>query len=146
MEYPKGDAVISALRNGEIDAAVFVGAAPLPNLAKLSGSEFRLIPIGEEIAGNVGNVYRAATISGYSNGLTSGPLKTMAPVATLFSKAFSTPEKVRAQAALRLCVSNKLGYLQDNGSPNWQDVTANDHGIAVIPYLDLILTSATSHK
>jgi len=147
IDAQKGDNVITMLRNGEVDAAIFVGAAPLPNLAKLSGQEFKLVPIGEAIAGNVGNVYRQATISGYSNGLTSGPLKTLAPIATLFSKAFSTQEKVKAQAALRNCATQKLGYLQDNGSPNWQDVTAGDHGISVIPYLELPSTStAQSHK
>lgn len=130
-----GSAVIAALDGGTVDAAIFVGAAPLPNIEKLDKSKYTLIPVGDQIAQRVGNVYRASKIN--YPGLTNGPLATIAPLATLVSKSFNTPGKVTAQRKLRACVANKLGELQDNGSANWQDVTAGDHGIASIPWLEL---------
>ncbi|HET8688878.1 MAG TPA: hypothetical protein VFM18_19890, partial [Methanosarcina sp.] len=61
-------------------------------------------------------------------GITSGPVKTLAPMATLLTRKFSTPAKVAAQKALRECFVKNIDELKDNGSPNWQNVNINDHG------------------
>jgi hypothetical protein len=47
-----------------------------------------------------------------------------------------------------LGVADKLGELQDTGSPNWADVTANDPGIPTIPWLTLpaVTSSAPTRK
>jgi TRAP-type uncharacterized transport system substrate-binding protein len=100
VPFDRGDEVISALTNGQIDAALFVG--------------------------------------------TNGPVKTMAAIATLLTRKFSTPAKIEAQAKLRACFDKHLGELQDNGSRSWQDVTPGDHG--VLPWLDLPKTTAPSGK
>lgn len=144
-----GTNVIAMLDSGKADAAIFVGAAPLPNIEKLDKSKYKLLPIGESIASRVGNVYRPVKIN--YPGLTSGPLTTMAPLATIVTRQFSTPEKVSAQERFRTCVAKNLPRLQDTGSPNWQDVTPGDHGIASIPWLDLPATitstaSRPTHK
>lgn len=139
-----GAGVKSALDNGEIAAAIFVGAAPLPNIEKLDRATYKLIPVGEAIAQRVGNVYRSAKIS--YPGLTNGPIATVAPLATLITRKFSTPAKIEAQTKLRDCVTRKLPELQDTGSSNWQDVTAGDHGIASIPWLDLASSTVSSRK
>jgi TRAP-type uncharacterized transport system substrate-binding protein len=130
-----GDGVINALNNGQIAAAIFVGASPLPNLEKLNKSLYKLLPIGENISSKVAGVYRPATIN--YPGMTNGPVKTMAPMATLMTRQFSTPAKISAQAQFRACFEKHIGELQDNGSRNWQDVIPGDHGIATIPWLDL---------
>lgn len=127
VQYNGGKEVIAALEAGEVSAAVFVGAAPLPNLETIDKNKFKLIPIGESISGNVKGVYRSATIN-YA-GLTTGPVQTLAPVATLMTRKYSTPKKVAAQRHLRDCFNKSLDELKDNGSPNWQQVEANDRGV-----------------
>ncbi len=127
VPYEKGDEVIAALNNGDIAAAIFVGAAPLPNIEKLNKNNYKLLPIGESIANRVQGVYRPATIN-YS-GMTSGPLKTLAPVATLLTRKYNTPERVAMQRNFRACFNQHLDELKDTGSPNWQQVQANDHGV-----------------
>jgi hypothetical protein len=122
-----------------------VGAAPLPNIEKLDKSKYKLLPIGGSISVRVGNVYRPAKIN--YPGLTNGPLTTMAPLATIVTRQFSTPEEIAAQAKFGSCVAKNIPQLQDTGSPNWQDVTAGDHGIASIPWLDLpTTTTATASR
>lgn len=127
ITFNSGKDVISALDNGDIAAAVFVGAAPLPNLTSLDKSKYKLIPIGEAIASKVKGVYRPASIN-YA-GLTEGPIQTLAPIATLLTRKFSTPKKVAAQRYFRECFYKHLNELKDNGSPSWQSVEANDHGV-----------------
>ena len=138
ISYDKGDDVIAALNNGDIALAIFVGAAPLPNLEKLNKNAYKLIPVGESIAGRVTSVYRPATIN--YNGFTQGPVKTIAPMATLLTKKYSTPRLIATQRHLRECFNQHLGELKDTGSPNWQNVEANDHG--VLPWYDIEGTSA----
>ena len=129
-----GANVLKQLDNGDIAAAIFVGAAPLPNLEALDKTKYRLIPIGERIGQNVSNVYRQAKIA--YPGLTNGPITTLAPLATLVTKPFQTPAKVNAQRALRACFSSHLPELQDSYSPNWTLVTPNDQGV-LNNYLDI---------
>lgn len=143
QEYPTGADVIKALDNGEIAVAIFVGAAPLPNLEKLNKANYKLIPIGDSIANRVVGVYRPTKIT--YNGLTNGPVSTLASVATLLTKTFQTPAKVKAQAALRACFVQHLAELQDSFSPNWQTVQPNDEG-TLNNYLNLPTTATTTRK
>src|SRR5271165_7037372 len=92
LDMQSGGAVIPALDNGTIDAAIFVGAAPLPNFDKINKANYKLVPVGDAIGSRVSNIYRQAKIN-YPT-LTSGPITTLAPLATLVSKNFSTPAKV----------------------------------------------------
>ena len=125
--YGGGKEVIAALDSGEIAAAIFVGAAPLPNIAQLDKSKYKLLPIDEAISSKVKGVYRSATLN--YPGLTAGPIQTVAPVATLLTRKFSTPMKVSAQRHLRECFYKHLDELKDSCSPNWQQVDANDRGV-----------------
>lgn len=125
--YNSGADAIAALDAGDIAAVIFVGAAPLPNLIKLDKNKYKLLPIGENIANKVKGVYRSASIS--YNGLTSGPIPTIAPLATILTRKFSTPKKVNAQRHFRECFYKHLDELKDSGSPNWQQVEAGDHGV-----------------
>jgi TRAP-type uncharacterized transport system substrate-binding protein len=125
--FERGDDVINALNKGDIAAAIFVGAAPLPNIEKLDKNNYKLLPIGESIASRVQGVYRPVSIN--YRGLTNGPLKTLAPLATLLTRKYNTPERVAIQRKFRECFYKHLGELQDSGSPNWQAVDPNDHGV-----------------
>jgi len=125
--YDTGSDVINALNNGDIAGAIFVGAAPLPNIEKLDKNTYKLLPIGESIASRVQGVYRPANIN--YRGLTNGPVKTLAPIATLLTRKYTTPERIALQRKFRQCFYRHLGDLQDTGSPNWQSVDPNDHGV-----------------
>ncbi len=125
--YASGDAVIKALNSGEIAAAIFVGAAPLPNIEKLDKNTYKLMPIGESIANKLKGVYRPASVN--YQGLTTGPLQTIAPMATLMTRKYSTEARIAAQRHFRNCFYKQLGELKDTGSPNWQSVEENDHGV-----------------
>lgn len=127
ISYDTGAQVIAALDSGEIAAAIFVGAQPLPNIEKLNKAVYKLIPIGEAIASRVTGTYRPATIN--YQGLSNGSIKTLAPVATLLTKKYSTPEKLETQRKFRACFNKHLPELKDNNSPNWQYVEAGDKGV-----------------
>src|SRR5215469_1988898 len=111
VDAGSGANVIAMLDSGKADAAIFVGAAPLPNIEKLEKSRYQLLPMGESIASRLGNVYRPAKIN--YPGLTNGPLTTMAPLATIVTRQFNTPEKIAAQAKFRSCVAKNIPQLQD---------------------------------
>lgn len=143
VPYDKGDLVIAALNSGEIAAAIFVGAAPLPNIEKLNPTQYKLVPIGDTIAARVATVYRPANIN--YKGMTSGPVKTLAPLATLMTRKYSTDAKIKAQAHLRSCFYKALPQLKDEGSPNWQSVEETDRG--VLPWYELpVVAVATPAK
>ena len=127
QQYDSGDAVTAALEKGEIAAAIFVGAAPLPNLEKLPKGTYKLLPIGDTIAGKVKGVYRVASVN--YTGLTTGPVQTLAPMATVMTRKFNTPKRIEAQRNFRECFYEHLGELKDDASPNWQQVEVNDHGV-----------------
>ncbi len=127
VPFGSGSDLISALENGDVAAAIFVGGAPLPNIEKLNKQQFKLLPVGEAIAGRVQGVYRPTSIN--YNGLTNGPLKTLAPVATLITRKYSTPVMVAVQRKFRDCFNKQLPALQDSGAPSWQQVEPNDHGV-----------------
>lgn len=127
VPFDSGKEVIAALDAGTIVAAIFVGASPLPNIAELDKTKYKLIPVGEAIASKVKGVYRPVTIN-YA-GLTSGPIQTVAPMATILTRKYSTPKKVAAQRHFRDCFYKHLDELKDNGSPNWQQVEAGDRGV-----------------
>lgn len=128
-EFDSGKEVINALEAGTVDAAIFVGGAPLDNIAALNGSTFKLLPLGDSIANRVTGVYRPATIN-YPN-LHSGTVRTMAPVATLVTRKYTTPKNVAPQARFRACFYAHLDELKETPGkhPKWAVVDPNDHGV-----------------
>lgn len=122
-----GDEVMKALDAGQIAAAIFVGAVPLPNLEKLPKGDYKLIPIGQSIADHVKRVYRPSSVN--YPGMTSGPLPTLAPIATIMTRKYATDTRVAVQRHFRDCVRKQLGVLKDTGSPNWNSVEEDSHGV-----------------
>jgi TRAP-type uncharacterized transport system substrate-binding protein len=126
--YNSGGEVLTALEKGEIALAIFVGATPLPNLEGLKNkTNYKLIPIGDAIASKVKTVYRPANVN--YTGMTVGPVATLAPMATIMTRKYSTPEKIKTQANFRACFNKELDNLKDNASPKWQEVPAGDRGV-----------------
>ncbi|OGM95255.1 hypothetical protein A2524_04400 [Candidatus Wolfebacteria bacterium RIFOXYD12_FULL_48_21] len=133
VPFDDGKKLLDALTSGSIAAAIYVGAAPLPNIEKLDKNTYKLLPISEKIGSKVTGVYRPATIN--YPGLTNGPVKTLAPMATLLTRKFSTEKKIAAQRKFRECFQSKLGELQDTGSRQWQQVDKSDQG--VLPWYEI---------
>ncbi len=125
--YDDSKSMMTALDNGDIAAAAFVGAAPLPNLLSLDKSKYRLVPIGDQIVEKVKGIYSTTTLN-YS-GLSDGPVHTLASKLVILTRKFSTVSKVQAQRHFRECLTQNLPKLQDDGSPSWQQVQSNDRGV-----------------
>jgi TRAP-type uncharacterized transport system substrate-binding protein len=125
--YNSGKEVLAALDKGEVKAALFVGAAPLPNVMQLDKTKYKIIPVGDAIGSKLKGIYRSASVN--YPGLTQGPVQTIAPIATIMTRKFNTPKKVQAQKHFRDCFHKHLDELKDSGSPNWQQVESNDHGV-----------------
>lgn len=73
--------------------------------------------------------------------MTNGSVKTLAPLATIMTRKYSTEAKVKAQAHFRDCFNKNLPALKDDGSPNWQSVEESDHG--VLPWYELPTSAKT---
>lgn len=111
---------------GASTAVVAVGAS-LPNLQALDKNKYRLIPIGDQIVERVKGIYTTMTVN-YS-GLSEGPVHTLASKLAILTRKYNTASKVQAQRHFRDCLSHNLTKLQDDGSPSWQNVQANDRGV-----------------
>jgi TRAP-type uncharacterized transport system substrate-binding protein len=130
VPFLSGKDVLPALDAGEIQAAIFVGGSPLPNLVPLSGDQYKLLPIPEAITNHLAGVtvYRPAIIN-YPN-LNSGSIKTLAPQATILTRRYTLPKLVEPQARFRSCFYAHLEELQQTPGkhPKWQLVDPKDHG------------------
>jgi TRAP-type uncharacterized transport system substrate-binding protein len=129
IAFDKGDDVMAALRSGQVQAAIFVGGAPLPNLVKLNYTEFKLLPIGDTISGSVSGLYKKTSIN-YTN-LKSGSVSTLAPMAVLLTRKYNTGKMIDIQAKFRQCFYNHLDELKETpgNHPKWQFIDASDHGV-----------------
>ena len=139
-EYGKGAEVLAALDKGDIVAAIFVGASPLANIAKLDPTKYKLIPVGENIASHVSGWYRDAKLN--YRGLADGPVKTIAPMALVMTREYKTASKRINQAHFRQCFYEHLDDLQDNGTPQWRQVKPGDRGNPTIPWYEVQMMSA----
>lgn len=128
VEFTSGKEIIPALDAGTVQAAIFVGGAPLPNLTTLSADHYKLIPIGETIAARVSGIYRP-TIIDYPN-LNSGPIRTMAPTAIILTRKYTLPKLIAPQARFRRCFYQRLDELKETPGrhPKWQMVDPKDRG------------------
>jgi len=132
VPYGSGKAVLAALDSGEIQAAIFVGGAPLQNIADLKGDSYKLIPIGDSIKGKVAGdsgVYKPAVIS-YTN-LRSDSIQTVSTSAIIVTRTYSTPEYVAPQKWFRECFYEHLTKLQEtpNTHKKWSEIDPTDQGV-----------------
>lgn len=126
-QYEDSKAMIKALDDGKIDAAAFVGAAPLPNVMGLDKSKYKLIPIGDTIVDKVKGIYKTTTVN--YPGLSEGPVHTISSLLVILTRNFSTAKKIAAQKHFRQCFYKHLDHLKDEGSPAWQTVEASEKGV-----------------
>ena len=136
IEYKTGDEVFAALNNGDIDAAVFVGGAPLANLENL-GPEYQILSIPSGDVDKLKQVYHPATVT-YTN-MRPDSVDTVAADCVLVGRVYKTPKFVNALATLRSVVDAKLTEIQETtGShPKWQEVQPSSQYKGLLPWMDL---------
>jgi TRAP-type uncharacterized transport system substrate-binding protein len=127
--FDTGGEVIPALDNGTIQAAIFVGGAPLKNIKQLDGNRYKLLSIPESVSSKLKNVYQSATID-YAN-LHSGPIQTLAPLAIIATRAYTRERMVTPQRLFRQCFMDHLDDLKETPGmhPKWRKVSASNHGV-----------------
>lgn len=124
-KFASGHDVIDALNNGSIQAAIFVGAAPLPNLEKLD-SKYKLISIPDP--SKLKSVYKPSTVS-YLN-INTSSVATVSVPCILLSKTYKTPKFVSALSGFRKAFCTSLDELKETVGKHkaWQRVNCSDHG------------------
>ena len=129
IAFDNGGDVLPALKAGKIQAAIFVGGAPLSNISALRWEEYKLISVGDALSSRLKDVYRPTQLT-YTN-LRAAQVATLAPVATLVTRQFKTPKFVAMQKAFRACFYDHLDEMKEtpNLHPKWQEVQAWDRGV-----------------
>lgn len=127
IQFNSGSEVLAALSSGQIAAAVFVGAAPLPNLKTL-GAGYRILTIGDVAMSKMKSVYHRSTVT-YMN-MGGAPVQTMAADCLLITRVYKTQKFVDALKAFRTAFCNSLGELQETRGTHkaWQQVSCENHG------------------
>lgn len=127
VKYGSGAEVIAALNNGEVQCAVFVGAAPLPNIEKL-GSDYRLIGVSDTTAQMLKSVYRTTTIS-YPK-IQTEAVHTIAPTALLVARVYKTAKFVSQLKEFRRSFNAHLDEIKETPGMHkcWQKVDSGFKG------------------
>lgn len=127
VRYTSGKEVLEALNNGEIDAAEFTGAAPLPNLKDL-GPEYKILPISETTIDKLKMIYQPSQVT-YTK-MSAQPVKTVSVTCLLVAHAYKTPKMVVALKAMRRAFYANLTELQETpgNHKKWGDVDPHNHG------------------
>jgi len=122
QQMGSGDEVLSALRNGNIAAGVFVGAAPLPNLKNLGG-DFKILTVNETVRERLKSVYKPSTVT-YTK-MSTSPVTTVAATALLITRQYKTPKFVAAISAFHQCLISHLDELKETRGVHraWQQVS-----------------------
>lgn len=123
--YPGEDALKNAVANGEVAAALLVGGQPLGSVEKY-GPSFKILPVDDGIISRLSKYYDSSKLS-YSKMNARGTV-TLATSSGIFGRQLNDKEKVATYAAIRQCVTDKIGTFQDDGIPKWADVKPEDHG------------------
>lgn len=121
------DAVKAALDKGDIDAAIFVGGAPLANVAAL-GPQYRLLPISAAATERLKGVYRPARLT-YAKMGASG-VTTVATDALLVTREYRTERMLSSLSRFRACALRQLDDLKETTGthPAWQGVDPANKG------------------
>ena len=127
MPFDKGDDVLAALDKGDIEAAIFVGGAPLGTIAKL-GPQYKLLPVPAPVLEKLKGVYRPARLNYQKMGATG--VATVATDALFVTREYKTPRMTDGLAKLRACAVASIDELRETTGthPAWQSVSADNRG------------------
>ena len=127
VQFNSGAEVIAALNSGKIAAAVFVGAAPLPNLKEL-GKNYKLLEVGETTVNLLKSVYKPATVTYV--GMSANTVHTISADCILLTRVYKTPKFVEALRMFRQSFCDNLSELQETKGTHkaWGSVDCENHG------------------
>lgn len=127
VPFDKGDDVLAALDKGDIEAAIFVGGAPLGTISKL-GPQYKLLPVPAPVLEKLKGVYRPARLNYQKMGATG--VATVATDALFVTREYKTPKMTDGLAKLRACATESIDELRETTGthPAWQGVNAENRG------------------
>lgn len=127
VKYNSGSDVLKALDAGEVDAVVFVGAAPLPNLKDL-GADHKILPIPSFIGDKLKMLYHPSQVT-YTK-MSAQPVTTVSVPCLLVSRVYKSKKMVTALTTMRTAFYNNLDTLKETpgNHKKWQDVSPDEHG------------------
>lgn len=127
VPFDKGDDVLAALDKGDIEAAIFVGGAPLGTISKL-GPQYKLLPVPALVLEKLKGVYRPARLNYQKMGATG--VATVATDALFVTREYKTPKMTDGLAKLRACATESIDELRETTGthPAWQGVNAENRG------------------
>jgi len=138
-QFEKGADVMNALNSGVIDAAVFVGAAPLPNLEEL-GRDYKLLSFPSGVVDRLKQVYKPTSIT--YNKMSPNSVSTVSAQCLLVSKTYKTKKIVDQLSSFRKQFFSKLDEIKETpgNHKKWSEVSEEEKGRW--PYLELNETPA----
>lgn len=124
VKYGSGQDVMTALEHGDIDAAVFVGASPIPNLEKLD-SAYRLLSISAGLSDRLRSVYKPTTVT-YAK-IDPSPVTTVSAKCLIVSKEYRGKRMVQQLDKFRQAIIAGLPDIQETpgNHPKWAQVDPN---------------------
>lgn len=134
IQFQSGKDVIAALDKGDVDCALFVGGAPLPNIKDL-GPQYKLLSIGDTRKTQLEVVYRPTSIT-YPK-MNPEAVQTVAADCLFVTQDYKSPRYRNALKLLRKRFYTVLEELKETpgNHPKWQEVDPNNHG--KWPWLEL---------
>lgn len=128
VEFADAAALKAALAAGQVQAAVFVGGAPLKSVDDL-GAGYKLLSINEATLAKLTGVYRPAKANYPS--LKAAGVPTVSTDALLVVREYKTAKMVEAMSKLRACVLANLDEIKETTGthPAWQRVRGDNKGL-----------------
>lgn len=134
LSFDSNDLLIKALAEGRVEAAIFVGGAPLGAVANL-GPQFKLLSITPAIAERLKGVYRTSRLN-YPK-MNAAGVPTVSTDALFVTREYKTAKMTASLARFRSCALSKVDELKETTGthPAWQGVDPGNKG--KWPYYDL---------
>lgn len=141
VPFTSGTALMAALEAGEIDVAIYVGGAPLPNIEKL-GPAYKLIPVGDRTATMLKSVYKTASLT-YPR-MRPEAVPTLAADALFIAREYRTPRFVNALRTFRDTFYSRLDELKEvpGNHRKWNEVSSDAKG--KWPYMEFAPTTSAA--
>jgi TRAP-type uncharacterized transport system substrate-binding protein len=128
VQYDNAASLKKALDSGQVDVALFVGGAPLTDVASLDPN-YRLLNVDEQLQKKLAGVYTPDVLN-YSKMKMHG-VATISTKALVVVREARDPELKAKFAALRNCFTAKLPKIQSTLGTHaaWQNIDAADQGL-----------------
>lgn len=134
MPFDKTKEVMAALDSNQIEAALFVGGAPLGTVAAL-GPQYKLVSIPPAVVEKLKAVYRPARLNYPKMG--AAGVTTVSVDALFVTREYKTAKMTDGLAKLRACAQSSVDELKETTGthPAWMQVDPSNHG--KWPWMDL---------